>query len=45
MRTYGRSTVHRYGRSTGVLQIGVYEFTDTGILHFCYGHTNLHVRA
>ena len=30
---------------TVIVRIRVYEFTDTGILHFCYGRTNLHVQA
>ena len=30
---------------TGIVRIRVYEFADTGVLHFCYGRTNLHVWA
>ena len=41
MRTYGLSMVHTYGCSTDT---GV-EFTDMGILHFCYRRTNLHART
>ena len=28
---------------TGVVWIGAYKLTDTGVLLFCYGHTDLHV--
>ena len=30
---------------TGIVQIWAYEFADTRVLHFCYGRTNLYVRA
>ena len=29
----------------GILQIWAYEFVDTGVLHFCYGRTNVYVRV
>ena len=29
----------------GVVRVRAYAFTGTGVLLFCYGRTNLHVRA
>ena len=43
VRCVGTSVVQCVG--TVIVQIQAYEFTDTGVLHFCYGRTNLHVRA
>ena len=43
VRAYGRSTVHAYGRTH--LQVWAFYFFATGVLLFCYGRTNLHVRA